>query len=217
MAQRTGTASTLYRIPIWDVTLPSFTSGTSYAYGTEGDVSRFMSVRRRALAEMIAGDSEDDELLCAYRKWVGGENPVVHVAYHEQPFAEIVEPPLSTLRIVSKRHDEMYTNAYGCPYDLHAETVSYDVMLVRTGNGCLRLVKADVSGMTIGSDFGGRHAVDSAWGEAGILDLRGDGSLSTTMFLVEHAYDDVDSALAATLRRPSLSLAPVMNHIVADG
>lgn len=200
---------TYYRIPIWDVTLPSFASGQSYAYGTKGDIRRFMEERRRML-----GSSSGDGLLDAYERWDGGENPDVNVAYQEVPFATAVTEIVSCSHLDEGGHDETYENTYGFPYHVHADAVSYDVLLIRQGCSILRLIKADVKGMSIGDGESMRH-VSSYWGEPGILAVHDRGNLSSTMFLVESSYDDEDGERHAI--GDGISLAPIMNQVVADG
>lgn len=212
MATRTGNEQTIWRVPIWDVTLPSFASGLSYVYGTESDLKSFMSARRQALDTHV-----HDQWLDAYEHWLVGEEATVSVAFSEHPFAEEVSSPIAIVRVSEARHEETYQNTYGFPYEVHSDRTVYDIMLVEEGNQCLRLIKVLVTGMTLATDDGPARPVSSCWGEPGIICLHDDGKLSTTMFLPEHAYDDADSALVSTMSRPSLSLSPVVDHIVADG
>lgn len=223
----TGTTGTIYRMPMWDVTTPAFVSGTSYAYGTEDDLSHFMSVRRGILdrhAEdtlQFGGDEPTDGLLDAWEDWKAGDKSVtVNVAYKELPFLEPVEVLGDAVRIDEGHHEETYLNTYGCPYNVQADGISWEVIVVGCGDGrFLRVVKAQVTGMSLDGALGDgrRMLVSSSWGEPGTLDIQDEGEVSTTVFLAESAYGDKEAALASLSGEPRLSLSPVMEQVVADG
>lgn len=212
----------IYKVPVWDVTLPSFVSGQAAVYGSASDVAAFMDRRREVEGRSYAGEESvrEDELLRAYVEWSPQDMssvPQVNVAYAQVPFVTECESLADMRRIDVSGHDETYENTWGFPYGVHVEGGEACVLLIRDGDRLVIVARYDVSGMTIDSDIGGRRLVSSSWGEPGVVRIEDEGRLSTTMFLPVSAYGDAEEARAVFDAIDDVSMAPLMGQIVADG
>lgn len=208
----------VYKVPIWDPSLPAFASGAAYVYGMLDDMARFIDVRRR---HACAHDEMGDGLVDAYDAWVASgmeDVPIISVAYGEFPLVSecrIVDGPVT---VSVSDYDETYMNIWGFPYEVHIDSATHEMMIVEDGD-CLVLVqRTDAKGMTFDSEGAGSIPVSSSWGEPGIVEFgEDDGTLSTTMFLVNSLYYGEDDAVDALRRDEPPSVAALMGQIVADG
>lgn len=204
----------MYRVPIWDPSLPAFASGVAHVYGTRDDLRDFMEVRRSACHD--TGDS----VLDAYDTWCASgfeDVPTVNVAYGDMPFVTECPTIGGTARGSVRDYDETYMNIWGFPYEVHIDDGGYERMLVQDGDRYVIVEKTSVRGMTLDALASGRMPVESSWGEPGIVSIEGAGMLRTTMFLVASAHDSESEALDALNHDASPSIEALMSQIVADG
>ena len=205
---------TVYRMPIWDPSLPAFASGVAYVYGTGDDIRNFIGVRQSMHHD------KGDNVVDAYEAWCASkfdEIPVISIAYKDRPFVSECPVIGGVTRGVIRDYDETYVNIWGFPYEVHIDDGTYARMLLQDEGKYVIIEKASVRGMTLDAPVSGRMPVSSSWGELGIVDIEAAGILKTTMFLVAGTYDDESVALDALNRDVPLSIEALMNQIVADG
>lgn len=150
-----------FRLQLDDYAAPSIASWGKAYFGTLDEI--------RGLVEALAKDEKRRvnfaELIDAFRAYEAGNHQVTHhVAYQEVPLLEPVAL-LSRKVLRAESHAWTYLNTWGSPYSLRCDSVTAELLWLKTSEDICRAVKARLRNLQYEGSTGQWHPLaDGFWG-----------------------------------------------------
>lgn len=200
-----------YALLLDDYATVSFCSFAKGYYGTIDDISEF-----------LLGLDGNESSKVAFEEFKKGNINAEHVvAYNNMKFLTPV--------IVHSKHDYVFedkhwthNNIYGCPYEMHAERIEAQQVIIHHENKFLRCIKATFYNLSYEDLIQDDKLVlvKKFWGHPNIYktDFSNEGKsvIKSRFFVVEESYESYKEAIDS-LNIEKITFKSLMDDVFGDG
>ncbi len=190
---------TLYAVPFWDVSTPSFVSFSIEYFGTDEDIAEFAAACRRS-------DSHEEFLRGYDELQNGNTEATINIAYRDMPIQDPVEL-LGTSECISTGLCWETLNTWDCVYKFNTTQLSRELIWIKYNDSFIRAAKYTIKGLTIGEE-GERQTVANRWGNDEVISFE-EGSCTDchSLFYFPERYFDSEEECLDDMASPDFRAA----------